>query len=579
MPILLHLVKREHARKMEFPTLMFLRRISKKTIRYQKLRHLLLLLLRVLSLVLIALAFTRPYFAARQKPAFVGRSACTHIIALDNSMSMGYRDRWDRAKEAALKIVRSMNPGDKVAVLEFSDRVWIRTQATMDADEALVQIRDGIELTDRSTLYGQALKAAEGIAVHAGTEKSVIYLISDFQKNAWEPDNQELRLGAAVELRPVDVGSKDFSNLAFRDVRIETSDAAGAGVILRAALTCFGTKDRSDVGVRLLMDNRTVAEKRIDILQGETRTIDFPLQRLNPGIHAITCEVEDAELERDNRFYLAFEMSDRIPVYAVEASNASAERSPSFFLAKALNVDNLSPYKLMLASSVTQAFEGKLIIWNDAPGGDQAVQRKLRDFVQAGGGLAIVVSDSSRATDFNRSFGSWLPVTIAAAPAKPRKQVRPAEDYVLMTDIRKEHPIFRLLGRPYSGVFSSAKFYAHAKLLPGAEAEILASFDNGDPALVSVNAGKGRVVIFASSADDSSNDFPLKPLYAPFWQQVMRYLEGYKERRYWYNVGEMLSLDKLIEETTAHKGQARVGADQAVAVIDPQKRRLPTKQN
>jgi hypothetical protein len=61
IPILLHLIKREHARKIEFPTLMFLRRISRKTIRYQKLRHLLLLLLRILALVLVVLAFMRPY--------------------------------------------------------------------------------------------------------------------------------------------------------------------------------------------------------------------------------------------------------------------------------------------------------------------------------------------------------------------------------------------------------------------------------------------------------------------------------------------------------------------------------------
>ena len=47
VPIFLHLIKRERARRIEFPTLMYLRRISKKSIRFQKLRHLALLLLRV----------------------------------------------------------------------------------------------------------------------------------------------------------------------------------------------------------------------------------------------------------------------------------------------------------------------------------------------------------------------------------------------------------------------------------------------------------------------------------------------------------------------------------------------------
>src|SRR5512136_458258 len=83
VPILLHLIKRERAIKIEFPTLMFLRRISKKSIRYQKLRHLLLLLLRILALVLIALAFTRPFYEVPAPTAAGGRVAAAHIILLD----------------------------------------------------------------------------------------------------------------------------------------------------------------------------------------------------------------------------------------------------------------------------------------------------------------------------------------------------------------------------------------------------------------------------------------------------------------------------------------------------------------
>src|SRR5512147_1279152 len=89
VPVLLHLIKREHARKIEFPSLMFLRRISKRTLRYQKLRHLLLLLLRVLAFLLIAFAFMRPYRDRPQASAAVGKVSNANIIVLDNSLSMG----------------------------------------------------------------------------------------------------------------------------------------------------------------------------------------------------------------------------------------------------------------------------------------------------------------------------------------------------------------------------------------------------------------------------------------------------------------------------------------------------------
>ena len=113
MPVLLHLIKRERARKVEFPTLMFLRRISKKTIRYQKLRHLLLLACRALwRSVLLALAFTRPFRPPAGSAASAsGRVTQAHIILLDNSLSMGYGDRWDRARQAAAAIVRGSPTG------------------------------------------------------------------------------------------------------------------------------------------------------------------------------------------------------------------------------------------------------------------------------------------------------------------------------------------------------------------------------------------------------------------------------------------------------------------------------------
>src|SRR5437867_10860829 len=119
VPIALHLIKRERANKVEFPTLMFLRRVSKRTIRYQKLRHLLLLLLRVLAFLFLALAFTRPFREMVQLSAAAGKAPAARIIILDNSWSMGYGDRWDRAKKAAADIVWRVDPVARVALIEF----------------------------------------------------------------------------------------------------------------------------------------------------------------------------------------------------------------------------------------------------------------------------------------------------------------------------------------------------------------------------------------------------------------------------------------------------------------------------
>jgi hypothetical protein len=578
IPILLHLFRREHARKIEFPTLMFLRRISKKTIRYQKLRYLMLLLLRVLACLLIVFAFTRPYREKARAAAATGRIAGAHIIVLDNSMSMDYEDRWARAKKAAVDIVRGSSPGDTFAVLEFSERTVARTQPASDSSEALAQIQSGVDLSDQSTRYGQALRTAEKYALEASAGRRTIHLISDFQKNGWGAEEQEFRLAAGIELQCVDVGSSDFSNLAVRDVHvIEADPDSPAGLNIKASVVNYGDKDRKNVQVSLLVDERKVGDKRIDIARGSFQRTEFQLPGLLSGIHPIVVEIDDPYLKRDNRFHMVVEARGKTPVSVVENPYARGRRSPSFFLEKALSVDSVSPYRLTAVSPQTLSISGGLVIWNDAPGGGTTIQKRLQDFVRAGGGLVVVLGASTQPADFNRTFGTWLPVkaTEAASTGK-RARNRPAENYALMTDIRMDHPIFQPFGKPHSGTFSNARFFGHTSISVDSAAEVPARFDDGDPALVSFNVEKGRALLFTSSADDTSNDLPTKAVYAPFWQQMLRYLESFQERRHWLDVGDIINPQRLLAEAALRQAKGHEDPGEAIVILDPKKQRLET---
>jgi hypothetical protein len=576
VPIFLHLIKRERAQKIEFPTLMFLRRISKKTIRYQKLRHLLLLLLRILAFLLLALAFTRPFRETPQAAAAAGKVTTARIILFDNSLSMSYGDRWARARQAAADIIRRAEPGDKAILLEFSDVTLARTELTAQLTAVAEQV-DRVEPGDRPTRYGQALKTAEKFALDAGTGKRIVYLISDFQKSG-KAAEEDFRLGAGIELERVDVGADAFSNLAFGDVRvIQGEEALAGGVTLKPAIVNYGTEDRKNVRVSLSADGKTVGEKRIDINKGEVQGIEFQLPGLSPGIHPVVLEVEDPTLTRDNRFLMTIESRGKTPVLSVENSGAGrGGRSPSFFLANALNISVLSPYRLtaLPPARFESSSSGALVIWNHVSGGSAALQKKLQDLVKEGGGLVVVVADASQGLDFNRTFGSWLPVRVES-PAERKPQRRPGEDYALLTDLRMDHPIFRPFAEPNSGTFSTARFFKHARLAVAAGGDVIARFDNGDPALVSVPLEKGRVLVAAFSADDSGNDLPLKSVFAPFWQQSLRYLENFREGRHSLQIGDTITPRTVLSDAALRQGKGTVDLNQAVVVVDPAQQRLP----
>ena len=62
MPVFMHLIQRERKRVVEFPSLMFLRRIPYQSVRRRRIRDWLLLPMRLAALALIVLAFARPFF-------------------------------------------------------------------------------------------------------------------------------------------------------------------------------------------------------------------------------------------------------------------------------------------------------------------------------------------------------------------------------------------------------------------------------------------------------------------------------------------------------------------------------------
>src|SRR5258706_13770161 len=87
VPVIIHLINRERKVVVDFPSLMFLQRIPYRSIRRQKIRHLLLLILRCVAIALLVAAFARPFFQ-RRHPAITGTGARELAVLLDRSASM-----------------------------------------------------------------------------------------------------------------------------------------------------------------------------------------------------------------------------------------------------------------------------------------------------------------------------------------------------------------------------------------------------------------------------------------------------------------------------------------------------------
>src|SRR5438034_4366896 len=169
IPVFIHLIQRERKRVVEFPSLMFVRRIPYQSVRRRRIRHLPLLLLRAAAIALIVAAFARPFFQRSAAAAAMAGGTREVVILLDQSASMGYGDHWTRARDEARKVIASLSVNDKATLVLFSRNAEESIRATSDRGRLEASLA-AAKPTAGATRYGPALKLAESILARSSLQ-------------------------------------------------------------------------------------------------------------------------------------------------------------------------------------------------------------------------------------------------------------------------------------------------------------------------------------------------------------------------------------------------------------------------
>src|SRR6058998_263736 len=198
VPVLIHLIQRERKRVVEFPSLMFVRRIPYQSVRRRRIRHWPLLLLR-------AAAFARPFLQRSAAATAITGGAREVVILLDQSASMGYGDHWRRAQEAARAVVRGLGADDRATLVLFDKNAEENMRATSDRTRLEAAI-NAAHVGSGATRYGPALKLAESILSRSAIKRREAVLVSDFQRSGWS-GSEEVRFPEGMTVSTVSVAS------------------------------------------------------------------------------------------------------------------------------------------------------------------------------------------------------------------------------------------------------------------------------------------------------------------------------------------------------------------------------------
>ena len=98
-----------------------------------------------------------------------------------------------------------------------------------------------------------------------------------------------------------------------------------------------------------------------------------------------------------------------------------------------------------------------------------------------------------------------------------------------LDDWNRDHPVFKPFSDPQYGDLQRLSFRCFAALEPADGTHVLARFQDGSPALLERQHGRGKVLWFASSCDRDWGDWPHSRLFVPLVHQLLGYLLGLTE--------------------------------------------------
>ena len=531
LPIMFHLIRRTPRGRQDFSSLMFLAPSPPRITRRSRLNNIVLLLLRAAALTLLAIAFARP-FLRRDAEVDVDRAPGRRVaIMLDTSASMRRGDLWQQAVNQAGQVASSLTPADEAALYLF-DRT-ARPAMTfaewneLDHPRRLAMLRARLKEaapTWEATRLGDALSSvadalAEGEASKDAAARSAtrqLVLVSDMQEGAHIDALQGHQWPEAVQLDVKPVTLKHVGNAGLHLVNdADAADADAAKLRVRVANQSDSTREQFS----LAWSNERGALPGLDPVKvyvppGRSQIVKVPWPPPDRPADRLVLAGDDADF--DNTLYVVPPHKEHLRVVYLGDDAADDTRGLRYYLESAL-VETPRRKAEIVARKASDALAGPdlldarlVVVAGAAP---QERTTLLRRFAETGGDVLWVLKDAAAAQGLGALAGPEMPVEEA-----------PKRDFALLGHVDTGHPLFAPFGEARFADFTKIHFWAHRRLdTRGApDLRVLAAFDNGDPFLLELPVGKGRVLVATSGWHPADSQLALSTKFVPLIDRLVR---------------------------------------------------------
>jgi Aerotolerance regulator N-terminal len=520
IPIIIHLFNFRKFKKVFFPDIRFLQEVKEQTNKRSKLKHLLVLLSRLLAILALVFAFAQPFFGDASMAS--KGTKCTSIY-IDNSYSMGVQKNGvpllELAKSKAKEVVNNSSNADVFEIIsnEFSPA----ENKLINKEQALANI-NALQISAQSRDIASILqKQKAALNLSDAVRKQIIY-ISDFQKN-----KHTLPVNIIDETRKflIPVQADKTNNICIDSAYFSTPTIRmneSNEMIVR--ISNYDDENAVTTSLTLQANDQIKSVKNLELKPSEKKLVSVPYTTTQSGWQKIKMHITDYPVSFDDTFYMAGNVNANFNVLIVNESANNPYLNAVFRTANSFRCDNIN------ASAVkANSFKNySLVVVSNVGNVSDALSTEIDAFTNKGGSVLLFPSNSINSDNYN-AFLSKLTGCVLSKLDTAKMNV---------SSIQKEHALIKDVFDkiPENVEMPNANKHYPIRSSTFSNEQKIFSFANGDAFLSSYVHGNGKIYVCASAADATSSNFTNSYWFLPILFK-MAYL-GKNEPIYAFTLGK-----------------------------------------
>jgi preprotein translocase subunit SecG len=381
IPIAIHLFNFRKFKKVYFSNVQFLKEAKEQNSSRERIKHILVLISRILAIVFLVLAFAQPYL---QKSG-AQKAGVNNLVRvyIDNSYSMGMLNKegtlLDEAKRKAREIAAAYPITDQFRLLtnDFEGK----HQRLVNKEE-FIRLLDEVKISANSPALQQVVNRLQADISANRNEKA--YVLSDFQQNF--VGSKPLQTDKQMAYSFVRLKANSIPNVSVDSVwSLSPVHRPGQPEQFVVQLRNYGETDAPDIPLKLVVNGEQKAVANVKIPAGKVLKDTLSFGGLRAGWQQAVLSIKDFPLTFDDALNFSFKVDPELKVLSI-TGNASGR-----FIKSVFGTDAYFKLNEMPESNIryTEFSNYSLIVLTGLTNPASGLAQQLKAYVQAGGSVVV----------------------------------------------------------------------------------------------------------------------------------------------------------------------------------------------